>query len=395
MIKFFRRIRQRLISENKFSKYLIYALGEIVLVVIGIFIALQLNTWKENKQKTKAEHDFLNGIITDLERDISDLSRLLERDTTTFNAYTEILKPFKDPALNIYSPVFIKSIGNAQYTHEFEGNSIVFEDMKSSGTINNINSDVLRFSLLDYYNDSERCISTQKKNVSLINKLKDEAFTTHLDLNSLIESFIFKDNWSVQLDGLDLSFFQKDKNEDTVKQFANRVSLMKGLLKVNHLNNDELIQHARKLKTLVINYLDGQPIDHGETISKEIVDIIKSGDRNALDKLTAEKGLNACYKIEQNYGITLLSYSIKNSHFNSFKYFVDNGADLELACYDKTPLMYAVKYDHLDMVKYLLEKGADINMVSVEGKTALDYALKYNHPEIESFLNTYSITNDD
>ena len=43
MIKFFRRIRQQLLSENKFSKYLIYALGEIVLVVIGILIALQLN----------------------------------------------------------------------------------------------------------------------------------------------------------------------------------------------------------------------------------------------------------------------------------------------------------------------------------------------------------------
>ena len=43
MIKFFRKIRQRLLSENKFSKYLLYALGEIVLVVIGILIALRIN----------------------------------------------------------------------------------------------------------------------------------------------------------------------------------------------------------------------------------------------------------------------------------------------------------------------------------------------------------------
>ena len=42
MIKFFRKIRQKLLTENKFSKYLLYAIGEIVLVVIGILIALQI-----------------------------------------------------------------------------------------------------------------------------------------------------------------------------------------------------------------------------------------------------------------------------------------------------------------------------------------------------------------
>ncbi|WP_432410523.1 DUF6090 family protein [Rasiella sp. SM2506] len=50
MIKFFRHIRQRLVTENKFSKYLLYAIGEIILVVIGILIALQINTWNENRK---------------------------------------------------------------------------------------------------------------------------------------------------------------------------------------------------------------------------------------------------------------------------------------------------------------------------------------------------------
>ncbi len=51
MIKFFRKIRQRLLIENKFNKYLLYATGEIVLAVIWILIALSLNKWNE-KQKT-------------------------------------------------------------------------------------------------------------------------------------------------------------------------------------------------------------------------------------------------------------------------------------------------------------------------------------------------------
>lgn len=50
MIKFFRHIRKRLLSENKFSKYLLYAVGEIVLVVIGILIALGINDWNENRK---------------------------------------------------------------------------------------------------------------------------------------------------------------------------------------------------------------------------------------------------------------------------------------------------------------------------------------------------------
>ena len=50
MIKFFRRIRQKLVSENKVSKYLLYAIGEIALVMIGILLALQVNDWNENKK---------------------------------------------------------------------------------------------------------------------------------------------------------------------------------------------------------------------------------------------------------------------------------------------------------------------------------------------------------
>ena len=53
MIKFFRHIRQNLIMENKTSKYLKYAIGEIILVVIGILIALQVNNWNENRKLIK------------------------------------------------------------------------------------------------------------------------------------------------------------------------------------------------------------------------------------------------------------------------------------------------------------------------------------------------------
>ena len=70
MIKFFRKIRQKLLSENKFSKYLLYAIGEIVLVVIGILIALQINNWNENKKNERIQYESLYKLKLDLEYDL-------------------------------------------------------------------------------------------------------------------------------------------------------------------------------------------------------------------------------------------------------------------------------------------------------------------------------------
>ena len=74
MIKFFRKIRQRLVSENKFSKYLIYAIGEIILVVIGILIAIQLNDFNEDRKERKMELSFLQKLKDDINLDIQDLT---------------------------------------------------------------------------------------------------------------------------------------------------------------------------------------------------------------------------------------------------------------------------------------------------------------------------------
>jgi uncharacterized protein DUF6090 len=70
MIKFFRKIRQRLLTENKFSKYLIYAIGEVALVVIGILIALQINNWNQNRRLLKKEIDILKAFDLQFQNDL-------------------------------------------------------------------------------------------------------------------------------------------------------------------------------------------------------------------------------------------------------------------------------------------------------------------------------------
>ena len=66
MIKFFRKIRYNLMSENKTGKYLKYAIGEIVLVVIGILITLQINNWNEINKEIEHEKVYLKNLKEDL-----------------------------------------------------------------------------------------------------------------------------------------------------------------------------------------------------------------------------------------------------------------------------------------------------------------------------------------
>ncbi len=77
MIKFFRKIRQSMIRENKVFKYVLYAVGEIVLVVIGILIALQININNEANKKRATELNYLKNIKTDLNLSISDLDEII------------------------------------------------------------------------------------------------------------------------------------------------------------------------------------------------------------------------------------------------------------------------------------------------------------------------------
>ena len=74
MIKFFRKIRQHLLSEGKTGTYFKYAIGEILLVVIGILIAVQINNWNEFRKLKLVEIDVLEGIRNDILKDTVDLN---------------------------------------------------------------------------------------------------------------------------------------------------------------------------------------------------------------------------------------------------------------------------------------------------------------------------------
>lgn len=77
MIKFFRSIRKKLIEQGKTANYLKYAIGEIVLVVIGILIALSINNWNQERIQNSKSQELLRGIRKDLDKDITTLTRMI------------------------------------------------------------------------------------------------------------------------------------------------------------------------------------------------------------------------------------------------------------------------------------------------------------------------------
>ena len=94
MIKFFRKIRLNLLSAGKTGKYFKYAIGEIVLVVIGILIALSINNWNENQKLNKKTQDYYLQLLEDLKSDLVFFNKTIEEANTYLEEYDSYLDTY-------------------------------------------------------------------------------------------------------------------------------------------------------------------------------------------------------------------------------------------------------------------------------------------------------------
>jgi len=109
MIPFFRKIRKKLADDNRPLKYMRYAIGEIVLVVIGILIALQINTWNENRKLEDIKQNYYQQLISDLETDINYAKYVIPYLDTANTKYNKYLKIYKEH--NVSIDTVLSSIG--------------------------------------------------------------------------------------------------------------------------------------------------------------------------------------------------------------------------------------------------------------------------------------------
>ena len=142
MIKFFQKIRQRLLSENKLSKYLLYAIGEIILVVIGILIALQINNWNDKRKFQKEKTHYIEALINDYVQDTINF-------TQTINAHNLEAKTLKVLNTRVYQPnanldtiVAIAKDFNGVKFQEVSFFTNTFDSMESSGKLELFENDI-------------------------------------------------------------------------------------------------------------------------------------------------------------------------------------------------------------------------------------------------------------
>lgn len=150
MIQFFRKIRQTLLTQNKLNTYLVYATGEIVLVVIGILIALQINNWNEGKKQFTYESKILKEIYRALQTDSARIKVWIKpRIQRTFEASNLLTKHIHEkryPGDSLFRVYFRNMRASGYVTINFGP----YKTLQSNG-LDKIKNEGLRFKLVDLF----------------------------------------------------------------------------------------------------------------------------------------------------------------------------------------------------------------------------------------------------
>ena len=170
MIKFFRKIRFDLIEKNKTGKYLKYAIGEIILVVIGILIALSINNWNETKKQEQRAIIYANKIINDIETDLKNVDSLVVigqrniKEIENYFNYFENQDPVNISALIDSCSHVIKDV---MRKYRYTPNNHTFKDMQASGNSTLLSEDQKQ-ALVTLSNTQDFYLIVFEKNISSI-----------------------------------------------------------------------------------------------------------------------------------------------------------------------------------------------------------------------------------
>lgn len=240
MIKFFRKIRQALLTENKFSKYLLYAVGEIVLVVIGILIALQLNTWKDENQAKKEELKILKSVYNEMTENLIQFDQIYFMHQKKQNSLKAIL--FSN--LNKYSLSQFDSLGNnylnsATYNPSFS----IYNTLVSSGKIELVTKDSLKYKISKYKDivaDFTEGELVARKNT------RDHNWTYFVNSSVSAKNRFNLSTRSEKELGDDLQYYL---NEYESPQFQNAMAIL-------FLNMNEIINDGKNLRAETLSLIE-------------------------------------------------------------------------------------------------------------------------------------------
>lgn len=151
MIKFFRKIRKRLVAEKKIRNYLMYAVGEIILVVIGILIALAINNGNQSRINRQKEQIYLSGLRDEFETSKRKLTELMKVNKTNYNGAKEIIEYASDTTVSLTEKQFSELLYNT-FANDiaFNPNNSLLNEMINSGSLKDISNSKLRVHLTNW-----------------------------------------------------------------------------------------------------------------------------------------------------------------------------------------------------------------------------------------------------
>lgn len=189
MIKFFRRIRKSLINQSRMRKYFFYAIGEIVLVVIGILIALQINNWNEQQKLKLKEEAALVNILNSIEGDLELFNDIFKTRLDLKQKGIDSLFTYSYAKKSLPDSLFMKYYNRMKIDIVLRFDDGPFEALKSSG-LEIISNNELRTSINQSYTVALPAFkgfanTTSNENQSQIDKLELIVFD--------VEPFLHKD----------------------------------------------------------------------------------------------------------------------------------------------------------------------------------------------------------
>ncbi len=146
MLKFFRKIRQGLLQEGSFQKYLLYAAGEILLVMIGILLALQINNWNERKNTQKLEIEYLVNLKQEYQNNADALQAVVVKRAKVIESINRLIVISDSVGYAVDEKDWNELVLSFQTygSYVFSAKTPILEEIKNSGNIVNITNPKLR-----------------------------------------------------------------------------------------------------------------------------------------------------------------------------------------------------------------------------------------------------------
>lgn len=154
MLQFFRKIRQQLLTENKISKYILYAIGEIVLVVVGILIALSINNWNEAGKTRALEQSYLKNLLEEFQSNKDHLIRMKNSDSTYLVTGEMLLDFHQFGVFNLDTLDIIIAIEWHGFSRNFTFKRDVWNDIYSTGNSLIFRNSELQKKISEFYGSS-------------------------------------------------------------------------------------------------------------------------------------------------------------------------------------------------------------------------------------------------